>query len=485
VTSAADTTALVVSARCPACGAPLDFSEGSNAIRCNHCGSNLLATGRGQTLSYTVSPRVSGTDARSIARFSAQASAPDARLGEPGLCFLPYYRFTATEIRLQRRSGDGSVHDAGDGSRSLGGLLALTSSAECPPDLARRLTSRREREPMELAGRRIERSILAFTGGIGAPSLGIRSSVARLELFSADSLPWDASVAPDDLGRTEAVRIALAPTGDEEIVARAVVSRILSLLHFPLWVVRQESRSQARLVVVDGLSGALVTSDGDPRALERMRAPGGHGRPTVGFRSLTCPNCGWDLAVEPLAVVFPCAGCDRAWLLDGHDLTPQATGVVEAPSGIGRDGIDYRPFWRIDGADAPPVPAGAPQDGQRSGAWLVPAFQHPNAKRLRDLAVRLSRRLPSFVEITAGGDRLALRGCDLDADDAEAMARVFAVAATAGRRGPTNLVHSASRPGWDDRVVPRTRLLWLPFVRDAYGWREPLTGTALPPRLAA
>ena len=35
---------LVVSTECPLCGAPLDFAEGSNAVRCQHCRSNLLVT---------------------------------------------------------------------------------------------------------------------------------------------------------------------------------------------------------------------------------------------------------------------------------------------------------------------------------------------------------------------------------------------------------------------------------------------------------
>ena len=50
------TSHLVVSTECPLCGAPLDFTEGSNAVQCLHCRSNLLVTGRKQVLSYYVAP---------------------------------------------------------------------------------------------------------------------------------------------------------------------------------------------------------------------------------------------------------------------------------------------------------------------------------------------------------------------------------------------------------------------------------------------
>ena len=49
---------LVVSTECPTCGAPLDFKEGSNAVRCQYCRSNLLITGRKHVLSYYVKPKV-------------------------------------------------------------------------------------------------------------------------------------------------------------------------------------------------------------------------------------------------------------------------------------------------------------------------------------------------------------------------------------------------------------------------------------------
>ena len=60
----------VVASSCPRCGAPLDFAEGSNAVRCAHCASMLLVTGRRRVLSYAIRPRVTPSDARSLAGFT-------------------------------------------------------------------------------------------------------------------------------------------------------------------------------------------------------------------------------------------------------------------------------------------------------------------------------------------------------------------------------------------------------------------------------
>jgi LSD1 subclass zinc finger protein len=59
---------VVVSTECPTCSGPLDFSEGTNAIRCPSCGSTLLVTGRKQVLTYWVAPKIRADVAGAAAR---------------------------------------------------------------------------------------------------------------------------------------------------------------------------------------------------------------------------------------------------------------------------------------------------------------------------------------------------------------------------------------------------------------------------------
>src|SRR6185503_8806814 len=103
-----------------------------------------------RVLTYLVRPETQAAQALAVAR----ATAPGAR--DPELCLLPYYRYTAEELRWDwppTRPGD-------DG-------------AEPDPN----------RVP-QLAERTIERNFLACDwDGLGLYSLGVRTTALRLELL--------------------------------------------------------------------------------------------------------------------------------------------------------------------------------------------------------------------------------------------------------------------------------------------------------------
>src|SRR5260370_41262251 len=88
---------LVVSTECPTCSGPLDFSEGSNAIRCPSCGSHLLVTGRKQVLSYWVKPHVRAE----VAGAAARTGRLEARVGRTQLFFVPFYRLPGHDFQCQ------------------------------------------------------------------------------------------------------------------------------------------------------------------------------------------------------------------------------------------------------------------------------------------------------------------------------------------------------------------------------------------------
>jgi DNA-directed RNA polymerase subunit RPC12/RpoP len=465
---------LVVSTECPTCGAPLDFDEGSNAVRCDHCASNLLVTGRGQVLSYVVAATLGGAEARSLARFALGDAGQSSYLATPRLCLVPYYRLTATELRWQHaRDEDERERRERERERKrlfdsldlplvvselfAGGSFGTGSSAR--PGRSRKL---------EFVGRRLERNLLACPSVPASPSLGVRPSVLRLELFRRDTLPRDAIVARCEVDAAAALRAALVATGEAEVVAREVVGRVLSVLYYPLWTAVADSALGRRVVLIDAVSGAVVDGAAPGDVLGRLgsREPGGD-PPVAGFRPLACPNCGWNLPVHPADVVFHCHGCERDWLVEGDRLLRQESAVVEAPGGARADVDHHRPFWSVPR-----------EDTESEGRCLVPAFRHANMRLLNELAVRLSRK--GVPESGEGGGR-EMRGCAIDAADAVAMARFLAAGRTPNGKP---LLDEALGAG-SGFTTAGARLLWLPFLRDAYGWREPLTGTALPPEMAA
>ena len=107
---------LVVSTECPTCSGPLDFSEGSNAIRCPSCGSRLLVTGRKQVLSW-VKPKIRAD----VAGAAARTGRLEARVARTQLYFVPFYRLTGHDFQWQDVPPRPAPDDGAFPSMVLGG----------------------------------------------------------------------------------------------------------------------------------------------------------------------------------------------------------------------------------------------------------------------------------------------------------------------------------------------------------------------------
>jgi DNA-directed RNA polymerase subunit RPC12/RpoP len=482
---------LVVSTTCPSCGGSLDVDEGSNAVRCGYCASNLLVTGRKRVLGFFVPPRVTGGDALSAARFASSAGHQAVRCDEPRLCFVPYYRLAADEYRWQecpepQRDEDGGGAEIATATR----VASILWGRHTPAVQTTIRLAPRTRAEIEFVGRRVERSFVACeTPGFGGASLGVRSEALALELFHEGALPRDAIVLAATPGPEVALERASAPVGDERLIERALVSRLLSIVHLPLWVVAVKHGDVGALVTIDGITGSVVAADVPSGALDASAVAPPAGTATLGFRPLLCPNCGGDLPLEPRDVVFACGACSHAWLVEGQELLPVPFGVATPPRAISAADLDHRPIWILDAAPesagaASPPPGTATRSGQpgdddpdgsasRTPRCFVPAFHAPSLKLVKDLATRLSQRNPAIdlaVEASPG-----LAGCVLDAADA-AIVGAFVAAGARLHRGK-----ALPAPMTDTRAA---RLVWFPVVRQPYGWLEPHSGIALPPDLS-
>jgi DNA-directed RNA polymerase subunit RPC12/RpoP len=478
---------LVVSTTCPSCGGVLDIDEGSNAVRCGYCASNLLVTGRKRVLSFFVSPRVTGGDALSAARFAASAGGEAVRCDEPRLCFVPYYRFVADEYRWQECGEPEPAEERAFAETAASPRVASIRWSRHAPALQKIVgLATRVQAEIEFVGRRVERSFVACAArGFGGASLGMRSEVLALELFHEGALPRDAIVLAASPGPGAALERASAPAGDEGLIERTLVSRLLSIVHLPLWAVPVKHGDVGALVTIDGITGSVVAIDVPLGALDACAAPAVPAA-TLGFRPLLCPNCGGDLPLEPHDVIFACGACSHAWLIDGQDLLPVPFGVAAPPRGTSAADLDHRPIWILAAAGDPACeanPAAAPAarghgldridrggSASRTPRCFVPAFHAPSLKLVKDLATRLSQRNPELELVPEAHTPLA--GCVLDAADAAAVGS-FVAAGTRLRRGPVLPAPLAE--------LKAARLVWFPVVRQPYGWLETHSGIALPP----
>ena len=371
-------------------------------------------------LTYLVRPEIEAAHALAVAR----AAAPGAR--GPELCLLPYYRYTAQELRWDwpptRPGDDGAEPDA-------------------------------NRVP-QLAERAIERNFLACAwDGLGLYSLGVRTTALRLELLRTDTLPAEARVVAAEISAADGLAHALRVTSPELLAHRAVLCGVLSLVYFPFWIVSLGTAATCRFAIVDAVTGALVSAEGPPSLRERLATSAAPAVTPIEPRVLICPNCGWELPEDADHVVFFCAQCQRAWSLADSRLEPVAHTVARQPAGCA-GAVQHHPMWLVDVADAPPA----------LRRIAVPAFRHRTLRLVLTLATLLTRKHPEPPSAESAPADAA--GAYLDRDDALAVARFVATGIDAGRAASL--------------ALGEPRLVWWPFERLVGSLREPYTRFALP-----
>jgi hypothetical protein len=479
---------LVVSTECPACGAPLDFGAGVNAIRCGHCASNLLVTGRKQTLAYSIAPRL--TAAQAVARVRAVSGSVPR--GPARLYFVPYYRLTGHEFRWQRPPDPPATapgaraaftitrreRQAGWAADELEATLVWASdvlarllgsgepgaavTAAAPPSPVRAAPPVAAGRPRAAArpargatpvfhDRYIDHSFLAGDlTALGMPSLGVRTGVLKVRLFRRTALEAQGRVVAVEMSAEEALASGMDATDAALILHRTVIGRVLSIIYFPLWLVARDARPGAPVAVVDGVADTVTAVDAPPSLVARLDRGDDAEPQVVGFRPLVCPNCGWDLPVLPDDVIFVCRQCARTWHVHGARLTAVPAEVAEVPALRPARDVSHLPFWVFDTEGAPP-------------RLFAPAFRFRRLKVLGDLARNFSRAQPAYD--LAAGPRPALHGCHYDAEDAMLLAR-FALA---------GLDPHAGAP-----AVRGATLTWFPFRREQRALVDPFTRLALP-----
>lgn len=499
---------VVVAADCPSCGAPLDFGEGSNAVTCSHCGSNLLVTGRKQLLSYSVSPRLAERKATALAVMAQRnMGRGDFRGTTARLYFVPYYRMTGQDFSWEKpppkplpeeeysgemeqqsfslpaigRTGTtvfgdwASILDAA--GELIGTLFGKTSGKsqdvlyDSPSNIseenaigqgARKFPeelpsgpNRGHHQPggslyengdVALNDRYIEKNFLACgLDGAGLYSLGIRPAVLRLELFRPEALKTAGSIVHPAMAADAAESVGVKTAADNQRLYRKVIGKTLSLVYFPFWFVEMESRGVPLVTVIDAVSEAVVKVDASVSIYETLNREYQDNPLTVGFRPLTCPNCGWDFPVKPENIIFFCKTCSTAWQICGSELCEVSYQVADPSQPDGGCDVQYLPFWvlRIG------------EKGDGNFRFFMPAFRYRRLKFLLDLGLKISRLQPSY-EVIDSKD-LDLSGCYYDTEDASLLAGF--VEAILG----TNVVSDISTEGHEKLSLSGATLTWIPF----------------------
>lgn len=488
-----------VAVECPSCAAPLDFNEGSNAVRCLHCRTNLLVTGRKQILSYYVEP---GVDERAAASGALAAhksrGVEGCRIIQSSLYFIPYYRLTGHDFRWEETAlkpaageadyeaipahasgGESSFfHFAGD---FMGRLFSSGVDGETTPQEsshAKEIISPlflsklpgdrlRGRAEIQINDRYIEKNFVACNlSGVGLYSLGIRPAALKLKLFRKETLGRLGKTVALDIGPEAALSRGMKGDSTGVLLCRAVIGRILSIVYFPFWAVELEGRDTTFIAIVDAVSKAVIKADAATSLNEPLNRRSGDHQKVVGFRPLVCPNCGWDLPLRTDDVVFFCSSCNKAWQIYGSYLNEVSYQVAECPDPSKKDKARYLPFWIL----------GAENGSGEAFRYYLPAFRYRRLKALADLAMGMTGKQPAYTASESKRPEVhdsTFEGCCYDQEDAALLAHFIHAGLKLRQRG------RGKDQGKDAPVFTEAALTWFPYTVSGSSLIDPFTGISL------
>jgi len=485
---------LSVATTCPSCGGSLEFEHGSNAVRCGYCGSSHVVTGHGRALSYYIPEKIDPNHAAGLALAKLAPRGESWRPREATLFFVPFHHFTGQDLSWEAReeviSEGGNDEDrlfraAPFGSGGFGS--SLDDFGEASGHGTPRLTEKR----FELATRHIDRTLPALdVPGLNVCSLGLRPEVIKLSLFEKEAVLKRGLLSPLGNGGEDIERRGYAPARQGEIVARKVIGRTRSLIHFPFWVVEAEADGgQSAIAVLDGVSGDVTNADAPPALLDRLVAKDGNHFETVGLRPLKCPECAADLPVRQRDVLFFCGSCGQAWYISGTELNRVPYSVI--PRGKTGNDMEYLPFWFIQARVlsgsgeisskydltrlAPGLRVPQEEDKKIPLRFFVPAFEIGNLNILSRLAAGFTRAQPVWPAGRPPEGLAPTRGCFISPEDALELAPLilFTLVPKGNKRALAFALESKVE-------VRDAGLVLVPFSRTRLDYVDELLGLAVP-----
>ncbi len=238
---------------CPNCGGALEVDAGLRVVTCPYCGTPLLAVSEIGVRRLAVEPRVEAARARELARAwlaTGVSKEPklrrEAEIGEAFLSFLPFYRVEADCVGI-----------------ALG------------TELRRRTTgvgkSRRVQTYEVDVERAVQTSFDRTYPALNVAEWGVRRVDLRgdpLVAFDSDALARRGMVFPPTGSEGAVLKSALEQFRREADPGRGlkrlrfkfleVLRERLTVIYYPLWVVRYRFRDRSYQVLVDGEDGSIA-----------------------------------------------------------------------------------------------------------------------------------------------------------------------------------------------------------------------------------
>ena len=238
---------------CPNCGGALEVVAGLRVVTCPYCEKSLLATPEVGSRCWVVKPQLDLGKAREIGmQWLSRGWNKDSRLrreaevGETILCFLPFFRVEADCIGFALGTEERRRTSGSGGKRRV-----IVEEVD------------------------VERSV-ARSYDETFPALNVAEwGVQQIDLRGDQLVPYD-RVALERLG------MVFPPTGSETVVREAAIEQFrlrsdpsgglkrvrfrfletlrerLSVIYYPLWIVRYRFRNRSYQILVDAEDGSVA-----------------------------------------------------------------------------------------------------------------------------------------------------------------------------------------------------------------------------------
>lgn len=443
---------------CPGCGDRLEIESDFFVLTCDSCGSVLRIKMPEIPPAYIIENSKSRREARSFAdRYLKKASLPLTESGvEIKMIFQPYWKVDAILLKVRNRVEERHIY-----VRESGGEQDITSE--------NKITD-------------VNLSAYSMTHSAGAEddeiphSIGLRASYLRMEPYSQDNIPDDFECQPvvrpwekviDHLERGTARLNEINPAAFGKNKTK-LFHPIASIVYFPYYIIESEATNRLRRLIVDGVSGSVVSFVDDCQPRESMTAEHsiqvefGH----LGVDFHRCPNCGFDLPGKQ-SYAYICDNCHEFVTLENNQLLNDG---IKAVVGRGDQDDKLFPFWsmKLPEHDIGIVKMmfGGIHDSDR---LIIPAFRAANFESMFRLSQRMSTAAPKMDSIPVDSFDKSYESVTMSLSEALVMAEVIIYRAKVGKTSGEN-----SAP---EKFSPiEISLIYAPFHLESYFYVDSVLG---------
>jgi hypothetical protein len=353
-----------------------------------------------------------------------------------------------------------------------------------------------------LRTRVVDHTIMGYEGiDLGLHTLGVRSQVLQLRLFTKEHLEKQASFLPMDLPfehiRQEALRFSEMFVDPDDIFPEVTQHRIVgqrySVIYFPIWYVECRHGHREETLLVDAVAGGVIKNLEDGASLlmrlmgEGTRKPFRYGE--IRFVPFRCPNCGWDLPYRPLSSLHFCPTCRRLFRGRRGQWAEVVHEVIPPPQDQQWSKWLWFPFWCFTAtlekngsklqtmADLyrlapPPRAVNMKDESNKPIHFFIPAARLRNPQAAHKLGSRLTMMQPDVQPTTfPEGIEPITAGAVLSEADARELAPVIL-----GEMIPPKNRRAREWLTGCRLILREPRAIYFPFSRLHLFWKEANTG---------